>query len=292
MLKKLSLILLLAFAAVNVVALAPANAETTWTTWGGAPYASSYEEAVRRLPDALHDLNIPEPVRVLFLEEVRRNPQGTRAYLTPGMRFLWMMTGGARPHAMENVVVGRNPVRRGVVQAAEARGWRVVHEGRTYVLVLPDICYNWAWRTEAPPQQEIAEEPCSIVTLTIPAGRHQLLFGGLSSAAPPPSRCFAVRQGGEWEALPGGCIECISWDPVLARLPDSAAADRNVSMQSRIVVRATTVQIRVPIWFETHHLGFYLLAEDGQCSWLVVEPTDWRSHTFPFSQWRWRPQGS
>ncbi len=291
MLKKLTLILL-AFAGITSATLAPANAEITWTTWGEAPYASSYDEAVRRLPDALRTLNIPESVRTLFLEEVRRNPQGARVYLTPGNRFTAMMSGGRAPHAMQDVVVGRNPVRRGAVQAAEAREWRVEYQGQIYILVLPEICFNWAWRQEPRPQEIPVEEPCAVVTLTIEQGRGQLLFGGLSPTASPPSRCFAVKQGsGEWEALPGGCIECVRWQPVLARLPESAAADRNVSMQSRIVIRATTVQVRVPVWFESHHLGFYLLAEDGLCSWLVVQPTDWRSHAFSFRDWRWRPRG-
>ncbi len=279
---------LLAIATVTVATLAPAHAETTWTTWGEAPYATSQEEAIRRLPDALRDLNIPEPVRALLQAEVQRNPQGTRVYLTPGKRFLGMMTGGVRPHAMHDVVVGRNPVRRGAVQAAEAREWRVDYEGQTYILTLPDICYNWAWNQEPLPQ-EVALEECAIVEVAVQQGDF-LQLAVFSGASLPSSHCWGYQQSGEWEMW-GECVECPPWASIIGNVP---AADRRVRMPGVIrVTRTGFVQVRVPVAVERHHLAFYL-ERNGLCSWVIVEPSDWRSHSFRLTEahWTWRPQGS
>jgi hypothetical protein len=293
MLKRLTFI---ALALVAAMVMAPATAhatETTWTLWGGARYETSQDEAKERLPEALRALNIPEAVRPLLEAEVRSRP-GTLVYLNPGDRFVAMMSGPDRTHAsayaMTNVVVGTNPgPRAGIVQSPVAREWRVTHEGQTYVLVLPDICNNWAWRVIAAPRQEIPEEPCAEVELSVQTG-DTLLFAMLSSEAPPPSRCWAVNQSGRWEALPGGCMQCVNWDPVVARVPE--AADRNISMQSRIGVRTNRIRIRVPVWAESHHLAFYLIRSDDQCSWVIIPPNVWQAHTANFSQWRWRPQGN
>ncbi len=287
------LILILSMVAAVMFAT-PAHAETTWTLWGGAPYATSQDEAVGRLPEALRTLNIPEAVRSLLEAEVRANPQGTRVYLNPGDRFVAMMSGPDRRHAsayaMTDVVVGTNQgPRAGIVQSPVAREWRVTYEGQTYVLVLPDICNNWAWRVIAAPRQEIAE-PCAEIELSVQPG-DTLLFVTFSTARPPPSRCWAFNQSGEWEALPGGCMQCVNWEPVVARVPE--AADRNISMQSRIDVREDRIRIRVPVWAEGHHLGFYLIRnEESRCSWVIVPPNVWQAHTAHFSEWRWRPQGS
>ncbi len=285
--RKLALILW-ALLTVNVMGLAPAVAETTWTAWGSAPYAASPDAAVRQLPDALQALNVPESVRARFLEEVRAHPEGTRVYLNPGDRFMAMMSGGRAPHAMLDVVVGTNPVRPGVVQSAEAREWRVEQDGRTYVLVRPDICNNWAWYSVPSPQEMTPEEECTVVEVAVHEG-DTLAPAVFTGGSLPPSRCWAFKGSGDWEAWPGGCDHCINWTPALARVPE---ADRQVRMPGLVrIARSGTVWVRIPRQVESdgYHVAFVLI-RDGLCSWGVIHHTSWSEHTFTISEgnWVWR----
>lgn len=258
---------------------------TTWNNWGVDPYASSQDEAMEKLPQALQALNIPEPVRARLLEAVRANPQGTREYLNPGDRLeamMWSPGGDTRGC----VVVGEHPVRPGVVESARTREWRVTYEGQVYVLILPDICKNWAWRIEPSPREVTSEEECTTVQVAVHEG-DTLAPAVFTGGTLPPSRCWAFKQSGDWEAWPGGCDQCIQWAPALARVPE---ADRNVRMPGLVrVARTGTVWVRIPRQVENdgYHVAFVLI-RDGLCAWGVIHHSDWSEHNFTISEGNWQ----
>lgn len=227
-------LILLAAVGVNLMSLAPASAETVWTTWGQAPYASSQEEAMERLPAALQALGIPEAARTALAAEVARNPQGERIYLNPGDRLTAMMSGGRAPHAMQDVVVGRNPVRRGVVLAAEARQWRVTVDGQEYFLILPDICYNWSWRSSPRQQEARVQEPeCFELQLPHVRAGDRVTLRIRDNGRPLPSAAALCRTYGPTgvESAWPTCFECFRADgPMVIRVAPAVAQNYEVEI--------------------------------------------------------------
>lgn len=199
---------------------ASAQTETVWTGWGQAKYAESKDAAVLLLPDALAALDVPEPVRVLFQQAVKDNPdgnvltpEGKIPHLNAGDRFKAMMSGPdskhVSAHVMVNVVVGTIPVKgkTGVHEAAEARVWRVEYEGQEYFLVLPTICNNWAWRVRPLPPKE--ENPPDCVELRVPkvhAGDRMTLEVRAEGHTAPLPLCLPEKPA-EWDTVPD-CLTC------------------------------------------------------------------------------------
>lgn len=228
------LLALLAFLAISVGS--QASAQTVWRDWGEAPFASSKEEAVRRLPDALRLLNVPEPVRALLEDAVRTTPNGVRTHIVPGDRFVAMMSRGDR--VLSDVVVAEVPVtlphgRTGAVQAANASMWEVTYEGQIYTLVLPDVCFNWSWRSRpAPVQQEVIQPDCVELSVShISAGDRMTMRIRPSGAQLPPSQCWAYKQGSDaWQRWPE-CLTCfVAEGPMTLRLPREVVANHELEI--------------------------------------------------------------
>ena len=289
--RKQNLGLLLAALMFAIIGLStPANAqEYIWgsSQWGSNPFDRDRDSAIRRVEEGLRPMSLPQAAKDCLAEAVRRNPQGERHSIEDGDRFVEMQSGGGLEHNVL-VRVGDSQQERGRVPSA--RKWECSIDGQTYTLVLPDICHNWAWFSEPSPREVTSEEECTTVAVAVHEG-DTLAPAVFTGGSLPPSRCWAFKQSGDWEAWPGGCDHCIQWAPALERVP---SADRRVRMPGLVRIERTgTVWVRVPrqVEREGYHVAFILL-RDGLCSWGVIHHSDWSEHAFTISEgnWVWRPQ--
>jgi hypothetical protein len=174
---------LLGLAMLALAAVAQA-AETPWDKWGAAPYATSSEEACRKAPMAIDGFNVPSPVKDHFRSKLGSVCNGpTVGWLPPDTKLEQMWSGGSKPHVMDNRVVAQLPVLRApdgrpypkgsVFETAKAFTWSFVYEGKTYVLYLPFVCFNWSWGYGTPPPEPVIKT----VTVEVPA-----------AAAPPEKK--------------------------------------------------------------------------------------------------------
>jgi len=267
---------LLALMMVTISGQASAQTETVWAHWGAAPFASSKDEALTKLPEVLKLLQIPEAVRPLFRAKVTANPQGKRIYVVPNDHFTAMMSKGDK--VLHNVVVAEIPVqlkngKTGVSQAANASEWEVEFEGRTYVLVLPDICNNWAWRSFATPRPREVTPSLECAELYVPhvmAGDTVTVKFRPEGTQLPPSECWGHHAGVErlsqdssaWKMWPG-CLNCFQ------------ATTNGMTLRLPVSMSATELAICVN--------------RNGKpsCVW-VIEASDWKpDHTFEVPEWKW-----
>lgn len=215
-------LILLAVAGLNFATLAPAQAEDReyiWgsSQWGSNPFDRNRDSAIRRVEEALRPMSLPQAAKDCLLEAVRRDPQGARHSIEDGDRFVEMQSGGGLEHNVL-VRVGESQQERGRVPSA--RKWQCSIDGQTYTLVLPDICHNWAWTSEAipapapqreapPPPVEEHRSDCSAIRIDDAprgAGMHVAV---LATAPVPESECWAVGQGATgWHPWPTGCDSC------------------------------------------------------------------------------------
>jgi hypothetical protein len=195
---------------------------TTWSKWGAAPFASSQPEACKKASAAIDGFKWPQPVKEHFKEVACKG--GETAWLTPGTQLDQMWSGGPKPHVMNGIAVADLPVLKSpdgrsyhkgaVAESAKALAWSWAYEGRTYVLYLPEVCFNWSWAfgpTPAPPAippPALPVEKCVEISFNAPPGK--VRWGVASANGPlPPSVCNAQKQGdGPWTAWTGQCDEC------------------------------------------------------------------------------------
>ena len=135
------------FVAVLALALAAlagsVHAEWQWKHFGAAPYAASREEAMKTRENAFRKLGFPEQVVILLAEETKK--QGEKTTLKVGDRFSAQISKNGVVHGLNEgggIVAFESPVR-GMEYVANAEKWHVTFEGRTYTVLLPEVCFNW-----------------------------------------------------------------------------------------------------------------------------------------------------
>lgn len=155
-----SLALITAVGSLLVVGKAQAADVEPWKNWGAAPYARSLNEACKKAPTAINGFNMPQTVKEHFIEKlgtVCKSDKGV--WLTPDMLLEQMWSGPdshhKEPHVMDKKQVGELPVLRSpdgrpyskgsVAETAYSFSWTFVYEGKTYILYLPLVCFNWSW---------------------------------------------------------------------------------------------------------------------------------------------------
>ncbi len=168
-----------------------AHAENTtatwWAHWGGAPYASSVEDACKKAPTAIEGFALPAPVKERFKEVACQG--GGEVYLVPGDTLSQSWWGGENPHLEGPIVLPEHPVKIGydgrpyrkgaVFETAKARVWHVQFEGVQYTLVLPIVCGNWSWYSvPVPSTPTISEKTAAppVVTQQCPDGFKLTVF--------------------------------------------------------------------------------------------------------------------
>lgn len=274
--------------------------EEVWRHWGAAPYASSKEEACRKAPQAIDGFDIPAFVKGEFKRQVGSACSSKEVWLVPHQPLEEMWSGGAKPHVMKKVTVAELPVakspdgrsyRKGAVaQTAKAQSWLFVHEGKAYVLYLPDVCFNWAWSiVDLPTTTEVARENCVEVTFNVPTGGKVRWGVGTITGPLLPNACNAVRQGnGPWLSWYGECELCI---PAIGYIAASFGGKAEVPHKYYYPTTASRQTLRFPraIWSAL----VYLCLEDAdavQTCGVYIRPQDWNGRVhivLPDSLWRW-----
>lgn len=195
----------------------PVSVLEDWKHPGAAPYAKTFEEACRKGPQAIEGFSrMPVMVQKYFRVAIGADCKSLvkDEFITPGQRLEQMHSGGPKVHLMETPTFAELPVAKSpdglayrvgsMAETAKARVWRFDYEGKTYVLYLPYVCFNWAWAIEKPR----SDEECYEVSF-VPTQGH--LDWSLSTIGTefPASSCNAIRKGnGKWQAWYGDCAWC------------------------------------------------------------------------------------
>ena len=127
-----------------------AQPEFRWQHFGVAPYASSREEAMQKLPEALKQLGLPEPVAALFTIAVTGKP-GKTVRIVNGDHLNAMLSKGGIVNRNVLVDFVKPPVSGKMEYAAPAEEWQVTYQGKVYRLLLPEVCNNWSYTVETVP---------------------------------------------------------------------------------------------------------------------------------------------
>ena len=197
------ILLLLALAAVMVFASKKVQAaEEVWKNWGVAPYASSQEEACSKASEAIDGFLMLLPVKEHFKQALGDTCEGgEETLILPAglLEQMWSVPDARhkKPFIMNRVAVEEIPVPRSasgrayrdgsVVQAAKAYSWEFAYEGKTYVLYLPYVCFNWSW-TFAP---ELLQSPTPVLA---PAQAPAPAAAPKPAAPPKPAASPATPQ--------------------------------------------------------------------------------------------------
>lgn len=209
--------------ACAMLASTTARAEVTlWEQWGIDPSASSVPEACEKAPKAIQGFqHMPQDVKDSFKKVLGNSCKAwTQESLTPGTRIQEMWSGiGSNEKIIGPKEVGYLPVSRApdgreykedsVFQAPIVFRWKFTSEqdGKTYLLYLPWVCFNWSWGYGVSPMR--TEEKC--VTVEFDAELKDIVrFAIVGQDSLRPSSCFAVSYDGgkTFSALPAPCGNC------------------------------------------------------------------------------------
>ena len=295
------ILLLLALAASSFLTAKKADAAevSRWNTWDVAPYAHTFGEACKKASLAIDGFDMPSEVKQHFKQVLGSSCKGgTEMWLTPHQTLKQMWSGGQHPHVATDVMVGELPVlkspdgrpyRKGsVAETAKAFSWTWTYEGKTYVLYLPFVCFNWSW-TFGPPPTVVAEE-CVEVVFNAPADGHVRWGVGTTTGPLPPDKCNAQRQGddGVWMAWYGECDICAPALDYIDNVFGSSAAVPHKYLYPTIRTRQT-LRFTTSVW----NMVLYICLEDVNglrtCG-VYVRPQDWKGRyhvEISDSLWLW-----
>lgn len=253
-----------------------------WKNWGAAPYATSQEDACKKLSEAIDGFTMPLEAKAYFKRVVGVACNGGAvSWLTPGMALEQMWSGPDSRHKeaylMNQKSVAELPVlkspdgrsyRKGAVaETAKALSWTFVCEGKTCALYLPFACFNWSWGFVD------TLEPCSKVEYTVMPG-DVVVFAFLEQALLPASACLQLCDGGECSSLPSPCDDC-DWLETLKVLPpglkplQTGMYAAKSAKQSLRFPREATAAVYVGIAVTREGLG--------QSDAWIVQPSVWSS---------------
>ncbi|MCX6787072.1 MAG: hypothetical protein NTY93_00920 [Candidatus Kaiserbacteria bacterium] len=289
----MKIIIMLALAIATLAPVAHANKPHLWGKWNIAPFASSIEEARRKAPEAIDGFNLPLPVKEHFRKAVLDSCKCRviEAWLTPDLLLEQMWSGGQYPYVMSNIMVGELPVlkspdgrsyRKGAVaETAKARSWTFAYEGKTYILYLPYVCFNWSWAFGPPPVS--TPDRCVELLFNAPVGGF-VRWGVASNHGPlPSSACNAQKQGnGPWMAWYGKCDECVGALEYIRGILGGKAEIYHKYFYSVAKMRQT-LRFSTEIWEDlvyicleypdgTRTLGVYMRPQDWKGQYEVIIP--------------------
>ncbi len=176
-------------ASVAATPIPSAHPEWKWQHFGAAPYAATRAEAMKTRESAFRKMGLPAPVIAQFMRATEKPGEKTR--LVMGDRLTTMLSkGGVVRH---NVVVAFSKPPKGMEFAAPAEKWQVTHGGRTYTLILPEVCWNWSDIVASGPVV-LAPAPQPVVSVgACPTGFELIANAWLLQSLPEPLRTRAVN---------------------------------------------------------------------------------------------------
>jgi hypothetical protein len=310
----LGIALLLAYsffpsAEVRAMPETPAARHTpgAWDRWNIDPYATDKVMACQLARLAIDGFHMPTAVKTHFKRVVGTTCTGGKSvWITPGQQFEEMWSGSG---LLGRLMVGKIPVtespdgrpyRSGAVaEAANALEWSYTHGGRTYILDLPFVCFNWAWRfgatvaspPPAKPSTPKAPSSCRTISYNGPVGG-QARWGDASTDGPlPASACNALQQGGGvWEAWYGHCDWC---QGAIGYIRSILGSNAEIYHKFLYRVRERRQTLRFSTAVTTDVVYICLEDADGrQSRGVYVRPEDWVGKThieIPDSMWQVDP---
>jgi hypothetical protein len=261
-----------------------------WEHFGADPFAKSKDEAMAKREKAFRALGLSNSC-VAEAMRVTSAP-GTAGILRNGDMLEASESGRAGVH--HNVEIA---FPRGV--AATTIEWTMSCEGKTYQLILPEVCYNWSvTSTKAPlsvkivtPSAKVETPQSGCVELSFDAYVGGEVRWGVGSAngALPPSECDAQKQGdGHFVAWWGLCDEC---EPALEFIRTLLGQEAQIYQKFLYRVTAKHQTLRFSSAILTRVV--YICQEDAsgaQSSGVYMRPQDWkgRQHVELSSElWKW-----
>ena len=304
--KKRTFVVLLVLAVAALTSPTAYSADgDSWSSWGVEPYASGQTEACRKAPDAIDGFSMPSEVKSYFKTVIGTGcPGGRQTWLTPNMMLEQMWSGGSRPQVMNKKEVGELPVlkssdgrpyRRGsVAQTAKALSWAAVYEGKTYIIYLPLVCFNWSWAFGADPPtspsvpQALAaavakEKKCATITFVVQPGDEirvqpgdEVRFAVFARQRLPASACWQLCDGKKCSAPPSACDDCDWAEP---NGPKSVIPDELEPVHTGSYIATESNQsIRFPREVESSYVALCVLRSGlGESDTWVVQPGVWDS---------------
>lgn len=237
--KKSTFAILLALAIAALASPVYSADGNQWNKWGVEPYAATLREACAKAPVAIGGFTMPPEVKDYFAQTIGATcPKGGKeVWLTPNMVLEQMWSGGPRPHVMDKRTVAELPIltspdgrpyRKGsVAETVKAFAWVAIHEGKTYIVYLPLVCFNWSWAlgpdSFPPPSapQVLAKatvEKCATLEYTVePGDKPRFMISARKRL--PSSPCWQLCDGKICSALPAPCDSC-DWVGPNSVIPD------------------------------------------------------------------------
>lgn len=248
----------LMLAGVSLAMSAPAHAAAyAWSKWGACKFAETESDALAKFEKAIAPMSMPEEVKAEFRRRIVTNSEkGSARTVKPGDHFQEMQSCGG------HLITGKDGSRDGVDvkpyvggswASIESTEWTYDYQGKRYTLVLPGVCYNWAWEVsdipvpkEAPPpdcaELYVPVEPGDKLTVTI------LPAGYLS----PRSVCSGIKQGdGSWTQQP--CLTCFDVTTVGVTLgfdPDAITHEISVCIEREGKGRSCAIVVEPKDWVD------------------------------------------
>ena len=273
------IVVLLALVCATLASLA--HAEFKWQHFGADPYASSRDEAMRTRESAFSKLDLPKPV-VTRLVGASQKP-GAKVRLVNGDKLSAMMSKGGIVHRNVTVAFTKPPVSGRMEYAAPAEKWQVTWEGKVYIVILPEICYNWS-SIAGPPIKKCVE-----LVFNAPVGGHVRWGIGTTIGPLPPDECNAQREGdGLWKAWYGECDICIPAIGYIRGILGGSALVPHKYLYP-ITTKKQTLRFSTEIWTKLA----YICLEDvngKQTCGVYMRPQDWKGQyriEIPDSIWFW-----
>ncbi|MFA5942078.1 MAG: hypothetical protein WC798_00155 [Candidatus Paceibacterota bacterium] len=278
--KKISIVVL----ALAIVVLATSvHAEWRWEHFGADPYAKTRAEAMRTRESAFRKLGFPEPVLRLFMEETQK--PGERVRLTVGDKLSSMLSHKGAIVRKDVVVAFGSPTK-GMEYAAPAEEWQVPWEGRVFILILPEVCYNWSAKV---PVIDIfgSQEKCVELSFNAQPGGF-VRWGDASNDGPlPPSACNAQKQGdGPWQTWYGKCDDCVGAIEYIRGILGSGAEIPHKYFYSVIAPRQT-LRFSEAVWKDVVYICQEYADGKRTCG-VYMRPQDWQgSHAVAIKDSFW-----
>lgn len=266
------------FVVLALVALATsAQAEWKWQHFGTDPYATSREVAMKTREDAFRSMGLPAPVITQLLRVTEKS--GEKVRIVNGDHFSVMLS--KKGVHRDVVVAWEKKPQRAMEYAAPAEKWQTVWEGKTFIVFLPEVCFNWAFTvaTIIAPRAVVAPvvfaEKCVELSFNAPVGG-KVRWGVASATGPlPPSECNAQRQDDQpWTAWMGQCDDCVGAIGYLRGILGEKAEIQHKYLYA-VTAKEQTLRFSEAVWADVVYIC--LEYPDGKMTCGVyMRPQDWQ----------------
>lgn len=254
-----------------------------WKHFGTDPYASTRVEAMRSRESAFRAMGLPTPVIRQFLQVTEKPGEKTR--IVVGDHFSAMLSRGGLIH--RDVTVAFAAPIRGMEYAAPAEKWEVFWQGKIFTIFLPEICFNWSFKSSDAAAVTVATASCATLNTVVAPG-DEVRFAVLSRNRLPASACWQLCDGDDCSMLPSPCDTC-DWVGPLSVIPTGFVPLHT----GRYVAKSAKQSLRFPSEAMSNYVA---LCDErtglGQSDAVVVTPQDWQGRNVHHTPREWPMWGT